>query len=101
MRIAYDVQADALTLAFGEAEVEMSRELAPDLIVNLDRGGKCRRPADPARHSEDRKAGATPDSHRPAGALESVDRLAATQRRRRGLRAGWPPGCQRRLRSRR
>ena len=39
MRIAYDVQADALTLAFGEAEVEVSRELAPDLIVNLDRGG--------------------------------------------------------------
>ena len=38
MRIAYDVQADALTLAFGEAEVEVSRELAPDLIVNLDRG---------------------------------------------------------------
>lgn len=35
MRIGHDVQADALTLAFGEAGVEMSRELAPDLIVNL------------------------------------------------------------------
>ncbi len=39
MRIAHDVQSDALTLAFGEAEVEMSRESAPDLIVNLTMWG--------------------------------------------------------------
>lgn len=39
MRFAYDAQADALSLVLSDAEVETSRELAPDVIVSLDRGG--------------------------------------------------------------
>ena len=41
MRIVYDAQADALSLVFREVEVEQSRELAPGLIVNLDREGNA------------------------------------------------------------
>jgi uncharacterized protein YuzE len=39
MRIVYDAQADALSLVFREVEADHSRELAPGLIVNLDREG--------------------------------------------------------------
>ena len=41
MRIVYDGQADALSLVFLEAEPESSRELAPGVIVNLDRQGNA------------------------------------------------------------
>ncbi len=41
MRIVYDAQADALSLVFREVEAEQSRELAPGLIVNLDREGNA------------------------------------------------------------
>ncbi|MDR7426288.1 MAG: DUF2283 domain-containing protein [Armatimonadota bacterium] len=41
MRIAYDAQADALTLALTDGEVVTSRELAPGLIVNLDGQGRA------------------------------------------------------------
>ncbi len=39
MRIAYDAQADVLTLALTDEEIVTSRELAPGLIVNLNREG--------------------------------------------------------------
>lgn len=39
MRIAYDAQADALTLTLTDEEMVTSRELVPGLIVNLDRRG--------------------------------------------------------------
>lgn len=39
MRITYDGQADALSLVLTEEEAVISRELAPGLIVNLDRHG--------------------------------------------------------------
>lgn len=39
MRITYDGQADALSLVLTEEEAVISRELAPGLIVNLDRRG--------------------------------------------------------------
>ena len=41
MRIVYDAQADALSLVFREVEAEQSRELAPGLIVTLDREGNA------------------------------------------------------------
>ena len=41
MRIVYDAQADALSLVFREVEAEQSRELAPGLIVSLDREGNA------------------------------------------------------------
>ena len=41
MRIAYDAQADALRLVFAEGETEISRELAPGVIVNLDGDGRA------------------------------------------------------------
>ena len=41
MRIVYDAQADALSLIFREVEAEQSRELAPGLIVSLDREGNA------------------------------------------------------------
>ncbi len=41
MRIAYDGQADALSLVFWDTEPESSRELAPGVIVNLDGQGNA------------------------------------------------------------
>lgn len=41
MRILYDGQADALSLILEEAELHSSSELAPGVIVNLDRQGKA------------------------------------------------------------
>lgn len=40
MRIAYDSQADVLSVVFVDAEADASRELSPGLIVNLDRAGQ-------------------------------------------------------------
>ncbi|MDR7521442.1 MAG: DUF2283 domain-containing protein [Armatimonadota bacterium] len=39
--MAYDAQADALSLVFREEEPQTSRELAPGLIVNLGRDGNA------------------------------------------------------------
>jgi len=39
MRLAYDGQADALSLVFRDGDPECSREVAPGLIVNLNRQG--------------------------------------------------------------
>lgn len=39
MRIAYDGQADTLSLVLSEEEAATSRELNPGVIVNLDRRG--------------------------------------------------------------
>ena len=39
MRLAYDAQADALSLIFRDGDPECSREVAPGVIVNLDRQG--------------------------------------------------------------
>lgn len=41
MRLAYDAQADALSLVFRDGVVESSREITPGLIVNLDRDGEA------------------------------------------------------------
>jgi len=39
MRLAYDAQADALSLVFRDGDPESSREVAPGVIVSLDRQG--------------------------------------------------------------
>lgn len=41
MRLAYDAQADALSLILRDGAVESSREMAPGVIVNLDRHGQA------------------------------------------------------------
>ncbi len=41
MRLAYDAQADALSLVFRDVAVESSRELAPGVLVNLDGHGQA------------------------------------------------------------
>lgn len=41
MRIAYDAQADALSLVFVDAETQISREIAPGLIASFDGAGKA------------------------------------------------------------
>lgn len=41
MRLAYDAQADALSLVFRDGAVESSREIARGIIVNLDRDGEA------------------------------------------------------------
>lgn len=41
MRLAYDGQADALSLAFRDGEPQGSRELAPGLIVTIDQQGNA------------------------------------------------------------
>lgn len=40
MRLAYDAQADALSLVFRDGVVERSREIAHGVIVNLDVDGE-------------------------------------------------------------
>jgi len=40
MRLAYDAQADALSLVFKEGTVESSREMARGVIVDLDPEGE-------------------------------------------------------------
>jgi uncharacterized protein YuzE len=40
VRLAYDAQADVLSLAFQDGPVESSREIARGVIVNLDAGGE-------------------------------------------------------------
>lgn len=40
MRLAYDAQADAVSLVFREGVVESSREIARGVIVNLDSRGE-------------------------------------------------------------
>ncbi|MDQ7844453.1 MAG: DUF2283 domain-containing protein [Armatimonadota bacterium] len=40
MRLAYDAQADALSLTFREGTVRSSREIARSVIVNLDPAGE-------------------------------------------------------------
>lgn len=39
MRLAYDAQADALSLVFRDGTVETSREIAHGMILNLDPQG--------------------------------------------------------------
>lgn len=41
MRLAYDAQADALSLVLRDEEPQDSRELAPGLIVSIDRQGNA------------------------------------------------------------
>jgi len=41
MRLAYDAQADALSLVFRDGVVESSREIIPGVIVNLDGDGEA------------------------------------------------------------
>ena len=41
MRLAYDAQADALSLVFRDGIVESSREIARGIIVNLDQHGEA------------------------------------------------------------
>ena len=41
MRLAYDAQADALSLVFRDGVVESSREIAHGVIVSLDQDGEA------------------------------------------------------------
>lgn len=40
MRIAYDAQADALSVVWVEEQSETSREVAPGVVVSFDRTGR-------------------------------------------------------------
>jgi uncharacterized protein YuzE len=41
VRIAYDAQADALSLVFVDGATQISREIAPGLIASFDGAGKA------------------------------------------------------------
>jgi uncharacterized protein YuzE len=54
VRIGYDPQSDSLSLLVRPGEVVVSREVAPGIIVNLDRDG---RPVSVDIHAASRRLG--------------------------------------------